>query len=140
MGKLRNIVLFDCNVAPPMPQNLSIFSFLLYHPPARHRHSGSAGTSTLSIWLSVDPMSDKYPSTSLMKNIRENPHGSNAKMLQNEFSLMEKFTRNSYIINAHGSRFAVRTAVCHAPTMTVNASLFPENGKQGLEDELEVFF
>lgn len=50
------------------------------------------------------------------------------------------FTRNSYIINTHGSRFAVRTAVCHAPTMTVNASLFPENGKQGLEDELEVFF
>ena len=26
------------------------------------------------------------------------------------------FTRNSYIINTHGSRFAVRTAVCHAPT------------------------
>ena len=45
-----------------MPQNLSIFSFLLYHPSARHRHSGFAGTSTLSIWLSVDPLADKYPS------------------------------------------------------------------------------
>ena len=124
-----------------MPHNLSIFSFQFSPPAARHRHSGFAGTSALSIWLSVDPMADKYPSTSLMKNIRENPHGSNAKakMLQNEFSLMEKFTRNSHI-NTHGSRFAVRTAVCHAPTMTVNASLFPENGKQGLEDELEVFF
>ena len=44
-----------------MPQNLSIFSFLLYHPAARHRHSGFAGTSALSIWLSVDPMADKYP-------------------------------------------------------------------------------
>ena len=30
-------------------------------PPARHRHSGFAGTSTLSIWLSVDPLADKYP-------------------------------------------------------------------------------
>ena len=37
-----------------------------FPPPssARHRHSGFAGTSDLSIWLSVDPMSDKYPRVS----------------------------------------------------------------------------
>ena len=46
-------------------------SFLSYNyifspppPAARPRHSDSAGTSALSIWLSVDPMSDKYPSMS----------------------------------------------------------------------------
>ena len=45
-----------------MPHNLSPFRFQFSPPAARHRHSGFAGTSTLSIWLSVDPMSDKYPS------------------------------------------------------------------------------
>ena len=40
---------------------------------ARHRHSGFAGTSTLSIWLSVDPMSDKYPSTSPYTYCGNNP-------------------------------------------------------------------
>ena len=39
-----------------MPHNLSIFSFQFSpSPAARHYHP------TLSIWLSVDPMSDKYP-------------------------------------------------------------------------------
>ncbi|MBR3578918.1 MAG: hypothetical protein IKN98_09070 [Bacteroidales bacterium] len=35
-----------------------------FPPSARHRHSGFAGTSDLSIWLSVDPMVDKYPGVS----------------------------------------------------------------------------
>lgn len=39
------------------------YNYLFSPPPpsARHRHSGFAGTSTLSICLSVDPMADKYP-------------------------------------------------------------------------------
>ena len=41
-----------------MPHNLSPFSFQFSPPPARHYHSDR------SLWLSVDPMSDKYPSTS----------------------------------------------------------------------------
>ena len=45
-----------------MPHNLSPFRFQFSPPAARHRHSDSAGTSALSIWLSVDPMADKYPS------------------------------------------------------------------------------
>ena len=40
---------------------------------ARHRHSGSAGTSALSIWLSVDPMSDKYPGVSPYGYCGNNP-------------------------------------------------------------------
>ena len=46
-----------------------------YSPPpsARHRHSGSAGTSALSIWLSVDPMSDKYPGVSQYVYCANNP-------------------------------------------------------------------
>ena len=42
-------------------------------PLARYRHSGSAGTSDLSIWLSVDPMSDKYPSMSPYTYCANNP-------------------------------------------------------------------
>ncbi|MBR3577214.1 MAG: hypothetical protein IKN98_00320 [Bacteroidales bacterium] len=42
-----------------LPTSGSTFS---HTPAARHRHSGFAGTSALSIWLSVDPMADKYPS------------------------------------------------------------------------------
>ena len=40
---------------------------------ARHRHSGLAGTSTLSIWLSVDPMSDKYSGVSPYAYCANNP-------------------------------------------------------------------
>lgn len=42
-------------------------------PSERHRHSGSAGTSALSIWLSVDPMSDKYPGVSPYAYCANNP-------------------------------------------------------------------
>lgn len=49
-----------------MPRHPSTSSPTFQPPPsARYRHSGSAGTSSaLSIWLSVDPMSDKYPGLS----------------------------------------------------------------------------
>ena len=50
-----------------MPHNLSPFSFQISPPPARHYHSD------LSIWLSVDPMSDKYPSTSPYAYCANNP-------------------------------------------------------------------
>ncbi|MCR5115364.1 MAG: hypothetical protein K6A95_06775 [Bacteroidales bacterium] len=50
-----------------MPHNLSPFSFQFSPPPARHYHS------TLSIWLSVDPMSDKYPSMSPYTYCGNNP-------------------------------------------------------------------
>ena len=50
-----------------MPQNLSIFSFQFSPPTARHYHP------TLSIWLSVDPMADKYPSTSPYTYCGNNP-------------------------------------------------------------------
>ena len=56
-----------------MPHNLSISNFQFFPPSARYRHSGSAGTSDLSIWLSVDPMSDKYPSTSPYTYCGNNP-------------------------------------------------------------------
>ena len=42
-------------------------------PPARHRHSGFAGLPDLSIWLSVDPMSDKYPRLSPYVYCANNP-------------------------------------------------------------------
>lgn len=38
-----------------MPHNLSPFNFQFSPPAAQHYHP------TLSIWLSVDPMADKYP-------------------------------------------------------------------------------
>ena len=56
-----------------MPYNLSTAPFPLTPPPARHRHSGSAGTSALSIWLSVDPISDKYPGVSPYTYCANNP-------------------------------------------------------------------
>ena len=56
-----------------MPHNLSIFSFQFSPPPARYRHSGSAGTPDLSIWLSVDPMADKYPGVSPYTYCGNNP-------------------------------------------------------------------
>lgn len=57
-----------------MPAHLptSISTFPL-SSAARHRHSGLAGTSALSIWLSVDPMSDKYPGTSPYTYCANNP-------------------------------------------------------------------
>ena len=42
-------------------------------PPERRSHSGSDGTSALSLWLSVDPMADKYPSTSPYTYCGNNP-------------------------------------------------------------------
>ena len=56
-----------------MPRYLSPSRFQFSPPPARHRHSGFAGTSDLSIWLSVDPMADKYPSTSPYTYCGNNP-------------------------------------------------------------------
>lgn len=50
---------FTCHL-PPDPCNLA-------PPPARHYHSD------LSIWLSVDPMSDKYPSMSPYTYCANNP-------------------------------------------------------------------
>ena len=50
-----------------MPHHLSTFSSQFSPPPARHYHP------TLSIWLSVDPMSDKYPSTSPYTYCGNNP-------------------------------------------------------------------
>jgi hypothetical protein len=59
-----------------MPHNPSPHPRTTASPPppsARHRHSGSAGTSDLAIWLSVDPMSDKYPSMSPYAYCANNP-------------------------------------------------------------------
>ncbi len=57
-----------------MPHHLSTSSSTFPSPPsARHRHSGSAGTSALSLWLSVDPMSDKYPGVSPYTYCADNP-------------------------------------------------------------------
>ena len=50
-----------------MPHNLSPFSFQFSPPLARHYHSD------LSIWLSVDPMSDKYPGVSPYAYCANNP-------------------------------------------------------------------
>ena len=51
-----------------MPHHLSIFSSQFSpFPAARHYHP------TLSIWLSVDPMSDKYPGTSPYTYCGNNP-------------------------------------------------------------------
>ena len=57
-----------------MPHHLPTSSSTLPPPPAaRHRHSGSAGTPDLSIWLSVDPLADKYPSMSPYTYCANNP-------------------------------------------------------------------
>ena len=50
-----------------MPHTLSIFRFQFSPPSERHYNSA------LSIWLSVDPMSDKYPSTSPYTYCANNP-------------------------------------------------------------------
>ena len=51
-----------------MPHHLSIFSSQFSpSPAARHYHP------TLSIWLSVDPMSDKYPGVSPYTYCGNNP-------------------------------------------------------------------
>ena len=50
-----------------MPHHLSIFSFPFSPPTARYYNSD------LSIWLSVDPMSNKYPSTSPYTYCGNNP-------------------------------------------------------------------
>ena len=50
-----------------MPHNLSIFSFPFSPPLARHYNSD------LSIWLSVDPMADKYPGVSPYTYCTNNP-------------------------------------------------------------------
>ena len=50
-----------------MPHNLSHFSFQF--PPCKERHYNSA----LSIWLSVDPMADKYPGVSPYAYCANNP-------------------------------------------------------------------
>ncbi len=51
-----------------MPRNLSTSS-PTFPPPPSARHYNSA----LSIWLSVDPMADKYPSTSPYAYCGNNP-------------------------------------------------------------------
>ena len=50
-----------------MPHNLSPFNFQFSPPSARHYHP------TLSIWLSVDPMADKYPGLSPYTYCANNP-------------------------------------------------------------------
>ena len=50
-----------------MPHNLSISRFQFLPPAERHYNSD------LSIWLSVDPMADKYPSTSPYTYCANNP-------------------------------------------------------------------
>ena len=50
-----------------MPHTLSIFRFQFSPPSERHYNSD------LSIWLSVDPMADKYPSTSPYTYCANNP-------------------------------------------------------------------
>ncbi|MCR5114671.1 MAG: hypothetical protein K6A95_03215 [Bacteroidales bacterium] len=50
-----------------MPHTLSPDPCNLYSPPARYYHS------TLSIWLSVDPLSDKYPGVSPYTYCADNP-------------------------------------------------------------------
>ena len=50
-----------------MPHNLSIFSFQFSPPSARHYNSA------LSIWLSVDPLADKYPGLSPYTYCADNP-------------------------------------------------------------------
>ncbi len=52
---------------------MSYTSHIYARPPARHSHSGSDGTSDLSIWLSVDPMADKYPGVSPYTYCGDNP-------------------------------------------------------------------
>ena len=55
------------NRSPPMPHTLTTAPCNRYPPSARHYHP------TLSIWLSVDPMSDKYPSMSPYTYCGNNP-------------------------------------------------------------------
>ena len=52
---------------------MSYTSHIYARPPERHSHSGSDGTSALSLWLSVDPMSDKYPRVSPYTYCGNNP-------------------------------------------------------------------
>ena len=72
MEQIANVTKSFVYLSPlfhPMKKSRNIFSmsFMIVYPYKRHYHSD------LSIWLSVDPMSDKYPSTSPYVYCANNP-------------------------------------------------------------------
>ena len=57
-----------------MTQYLPIFTFHFFHLPRRYPSASLRNYHpTLSIWLSVDPMSDKYPELSPYTYCGNNP-------------------------------------------------------------------
>ncbi len=57
-----------------MPHHLPIFTFHFFHLPRRYPSASLRNRHpTLSIWLSVDPMSDKYPGVSPYVYCGNNP-------------------------------------------------------------------
>jgi len=79
---------------------MSYTSHIYARPPERHSHSGSDGTSTLSIWLSVDPMSDKYPSMSPYTYCANNP----VKLVDEDGREIGDFIANGTIIGNDGNK------------------------------------
>ena len=88
VNTLSTVQIFPVNRYIPMPHTLSTDPCNLTPPPARYYNSD------LSIWLSVDPMSDKYPSTSPYTYCGNNP-----------VRLMDPDGREIWIVGEDGNRY-----------------------------------